>query len=530
MQRINKLITYIILFVLLSSAALAQSQPTTQKSDSGQQAASPVVATVSGGGTPGQITKWISLSTLGDSLIFEDKFGKVGIGTKTPTSLLTVQGMIETTLGGMKFPDGTVQTTAALSSIFHDATLAGNGTTATPLSIAPGGVGTNQLANNSVTAPKIASGQVVKSLNGLFDQVTLQAGQNITITPTANTLTIAASGASVLHDDTLTGDGSAAMRLGLKIPLTLQGNSSTGAGSGGSALTAFAGSSDTGEGGTAISAGGGLSNSSTGGIGVKVIGGTSNTNIGGIGVSVTGGASGDYVGGVGVKVTGGSSNGILGGDGINTQGGSATGAGNTGGTGILAEGGFGFNGATRGLAGEFRGNVRVIGNLSKSGGSFKIDHPLDPENKYLYHSFVESPDMKNIYDGNVVTDVNGDAVIELPDYFEALNRDFRYQLTVIGQFAQAIVADEIKGNRFAIKTNAPSVKVSWQVTGIRQDAWANKNRIQVEEDKPEAERGYYLHPAEHGKSEEKSVLMVQYPEAIRQIKEAREKAQKEKLQ
>jgi len=82
----------------------------------------------------------------------------------------------------------------------------------------------------------------------------------------------------------------------------------------------------------------------------------------------------------------------------------------------------------------------------------------------------------------------------LPDYFEALNGDFRYQLTVIGQFAQAIVAREIGNGRFTIKTNRPRVKVSWQVTGIHHDAYANANRIPVSEDKPAAEQGTYLHP------------------------------------
>ncbi len=105
-------------------------------------------------------------------------------------------------------------------------------------------------------------------------------------------------------------------------------------------------------------------------------------------------------------------------------------------TGVLA-------GSASGFAAWFNGNVDVDGNLSKAGGSFKIDHPLDPSNKYLYHSFVESPDMKNIYDGNVTTNGNGDAVVTLPKWFETLNRDFRYQLTVIGQFAQAIVGSEI---------------------------------------------------------------------------------------
>ena len=140
------------------------------------------------------------------------------------------------------------------------------------------------------------------------------------------------------------------------------------------------------------------------------------------------------------------------------------------------------------------GDLVVTGSISKGSGSFRIDHPLDPANKYLYHSFVESPDMMNIYNGNVTTDAKGEAEVKLPDYFDALNRDFRYQLTCIGRFAQAIVLEEIKDNSFKIKTNKPQVKVSWQVTGIRRDPFAEKNRIQVEQDKPEQERGKYLYP------------------------------------
>src|SRR5580700_3528601 len=98
------------------------------------------------------------------------------------------------------------------------------------------------------------------------------------------------------------------------------------------------------------------------------------------------------------------------------------------------------------------GDVNIKGNISKGGGSFKIDHPLDPANKYLYHSFVESPDMMNVYNGNIRTDKRGLATVVLPEYFEALNRDFRYQLTVMGQFAQAIVARKIAHNRFVIRT------------------------------------------------------------------------------
>ena len=110
--------------------------------------------------------------------------------------------------------------------------------------------------------------------------------------------------------------------------------------------------------------------------------------------------------------------------------------------------------------------------------------------------------MMNVYNGNVRTDADGYATVTLPDWFEALNRDFRYQLTVIGQFAQAIVASEIEENRFVIRTNLGNVKVSWQVTGIRQDAWANGHRIPVEQDKPDDERGTYLNPEAFGQPAE----------------------------
>jgi len=177
-------------------------------------------------------------------------------------------------------------------------------------------------------------------------------------------------------------------------------------------------------------------------------------------------------------------------------------------------------------AGYFQGDVRVTGNLSKGAGSFLIDHPLDPAGKYLYHSFVESPDMMNIYNGNVTTDANGEAVVVLPDYFSALNRDFRYQLTVIGTFAQAIVAKEIENEQFTIRTDKPNVKVSWQVTGIRQDAYANAHRIPVEVVKPAEEQGTFLHPAELGQPGETNVLWVHQPELMTTVKQLSEDQQK----
>jgi len=146
-----------------------------------------------------------------------------------------------------------------------------------------------------------------------------------------------------------------------------------------------------------------------------------------------------------------------------------------------------------GIAGYFHGDVTVTGSLSKGSGSFLIDHPLDPENRVLRHSFVESPDMKNVYDGIITLDKNGEGWVTLPDYFGALNRDFRYQLTNIGAFAQTYVAQEIENNRFKIAGGKPGMKVSWQVTGTRQDAFAEDHRIVVEEMKAPHDRGRFYY-------------------------------------
>jgi hypothetical protein len=155
------------------------------------------------------------------------------------------------------------------------------------------------------------------------------------------------------------------------------------------------------------------------------------------------------------------------------------------------------------------GNLDVTGTLSKSGGSFKIDHPLDPANKFLYHSFVESPDMKNVYDGVVTLDSKGEATVTLPDWFEALNRDFRYQLTAIGSSAPDLyIRAKVKANAFSIGGGKAGQEVCWLLTGIRQDAWADAHRIPVEEDKPAAERGLYLHPTEHGQPAAKGIDAV----------------------
>ena len=115
----------------------------------------------------------------------------------------------------------------------------------------------------------------------------------------------------------------------------------------------------------------------------------------------------------------------------------------------------------------------VFGSISKGAGTFVIDHPLDPKNKLLYHSFVESPDSKNMYDGVATLDGNGEAIVSLPSYFMALNTDFRYQLKPIGVPQPNLhIKSEIADNRFTITGGVPNGRVSWQITGNRHDAFA----------------------------------------------------------
>ncbi len=186
--------------------------------------------------------------------------------------------------------------------------------------------------------------------------------------------------------------------------------------------------------------------------------------------------------------------------------------------GIARPGAFaGVRGTRNGAswAGWFDGNMRVTGQIfgfsmdingSFSAGDkfFKIDHPLAPAEKYLYHSTVESPERKTMYDGIITTDSEGFATVQLPAYFEALNKDYRYQLTAVGTFAQAIVAEKINNNRFVIQTNQPHVEVCWQVAGVRNDAYAKANPVTVEAEKAAVDQGTYLHPEAFGQPAEKS--------------------------
>jgi hypothetical protein len=245
------------------------------------------------------------------------------------------------------------------------------------------------------------------------------------------------------------------------------------------------------------------SHGNTTGTAPGVLGQTSSTDANASGVYGTINSSADYAGGVR-------------GENLNT---SCCGFGVVGfhagqgiGIGGYAPNGFGvFGWSPNNWAAYFDGAVEVVhdlhvnGTLFKAGGAFRIDNPLDPGHSYLQHSFVESPDMKNVYDGNVVTNAKGFATVTLPNWFQALNTDFRYQLTIVGTRGwRARVVKEIAHNQFTIQTDLPRAKVSWQVTGIRHDRYANANRIEVVVPKEGKADGTYLHPRLYGQPQSKA--------------------------
>jgi len=170
-------------------------------------------------------------------------------------------------------------------------------------------------------------------------------------------------------------------------------------------------------------------------------------------------------------------------------------------SGMVAEGAEDKEGV---WAGEFEANVRVWGDLVCEGNKyFRIDHPLDPANKYLMHCSVESSERLNVYSGKVTLDRGGEAWVELPGWLEAVNGDFRYQLTAVGGPAPNLhVAQELLENRFKISGGTPGTTVSWQVVGTRRDAYARAHPLRVEVEKPGSERATFLHPVELGFAEE----------------------------
>jgi hypothetical protein len=445
-----------------------------------------------------------------------------GSGTAGVTSLNGLTGALLLTAGsGISITPSGSQISIAytggggsgLTSVTHDSSLTGSGTGASPLAI--------------------AGGQVVRSLNGLHDAVTLAAGANVTITPSGSMLTIASAGGGGGGGLTLPFSGSTSSGAnGVAFSITdtasngsgILGTSSSGYGTEGIAHGASGfsptrpsgvwGDSDTGFGvvgsGKGFTGVFGYSNTDIGVVGSSA----KNDGVRGLAGSSTGaGVRGTGAGGYGVIGTSDTSHGVVGG---------TTGANPAAGViGITSNSGFGVYGSATGTnqgaaiggdapsggkAAHFYGgdvyidnNLHVTKQIFAGTKDFEIDDPVDPGNRYLFHASVESSEMLDIYSGNVRLDALGRAVVRVPAWMEAENGDFRYQLTAIGGPARDLyVADEVHDGAFRIAGGIAGMKVSWQITGVRKDRWALANPLVVEQQKPEKERGYYLHPELYG--------------------------------
>jgi hypothetical protein len=506
-------------------------------------------AGVTGKGTKNYVPLWTGTTTLGNSTIYETG-GNVGVGTKTPQAELDVVGTgvrgIQATVPGTQAaisgiatatsggttgvygqssdPGGNAMlavneaTTGGYGVIGVSGATSGSsygvyGVSTSTTNFAAGVAGVENAKTGQVYGVAGSTSSSTAGATGVNGYESSKTGQVFGVFGSTTSSTNFAAGVSgnanatsgqvygVVGVSNSTTNGAAAVNgyepatTGEVFGVTGSTPSTSGIGVGGTA-SATSGNTIGVSGFSASPTGNGVygTNSATSGVAHGVVGQASSTQ--GVGVLGFDTATSGYTNGVEGQVS--------------SPSGAAGVFENLSGSGLILQGTSGSNFTTVFTVdasgnGSFAGNLNVKGTLTKGGGSFKIDHPLDPANKYLSHSFVESPDMMNVYNGNITTDRHGLATVNLPEYFEALNGDFRYQLTVIGQFAQAIVAKKIAANRFVIRTSKPNVEVSWQVTGIRRDAYANAYRIPVEEDKTAQEQGYYLHPEVFGQPESKSI-------------------------
>ncbi|HEV2115634.1 MAG TPA: hypothetical protein VGR48_06395 [Terriglobales bacterium] len=439
-------------------------------------AAPATVASVSGSGTPGYIARWTGTSALGNSVLFQNSSGFLGLGTTLPTQKFQVNSGDILIKGPNNFVAAGNQAHLYLGGPNHFIVATyGLGVSIGAVSAANAVFIQDKTGNVGIGTTTPSSRLVV---NGLEQVGTTTATPGAILSTTSNSHSYAGLVANGFGDTVTSTDGIHAFGgIGMGVTNFGSGNGVVGNGGGGGAPSVGGGDGVVGNGGNA---GGG--------------------------------------GGRGLVGTGGSSE--LGGDGVNGTGGQGASADGDGIFGTNVDGGtFAASGA---YAGDFKGDLNVTGAIFAGTKDFKIDHPLDPANKYLIHASVESSEMLNVYSGNLVLDGTGAAIVTLPAWFEAENSDFRYQLTAIGAAGPGLyVAQEISNHKFKIAGGHPGGKVSWQVTAVRQDAFAKAHPVVVEQLKPLRERGFYIHPELFGAPQESGVEWARHPKLMHKIKNLR---------
>ena len=182
-------------------------------------------------------------------------------------------------------------------------------------------------------------------------------------------------------------------------------------------------------------------------------------------------------------------------------------SGTTNNIGVGGQGWIGVYGAFDNTSGAGGYGVFADGDLGSSGTkSFVIDHPLDPENKLLKHYCIESPEVLNMYRGNVVLNQDGEAVVDLPNYFESININYSYILTPIGAPANLYIKSKIENGRFEIAGGKSNMEVSWTVYAERNDAYVKANPSSTEVEVQKRQPGTYIAPELFGQPKEKSMF------------------------
>lgn len=184
------------------------------------------------------------------------------------------------------------------------------------------------------------------------------------------------------------------------------------------------------------------------------------------------------------------------------------------GVGVAGKGFYGVLGEDRYLGAQNGAyGVYANGSLGATGTkTFRIDHPQDPENKYLRHFSIESNEVLNIYRGTATFDANGNAKIDLPTYFNSINRNVSYQLTPIGAYMPLYIKEKVtENNQFMVSGGVSGKEVSWTVYAERNDLYMQKNPHQrtVELNKRDHEKGHYLIPSLYGAGQDKAIFKNQ---------------------
>jgi len=540
------------------NGARSESTPTTSAPAANKNAA---LASIAGSGTTGYIPRWTSSTGLGNSIVFQSTASKLGIGTTSPAATIDIHeptGIRATASGNGVAVYGNATVASGTGKGVEGDTSSTSGTAVAGVATATTGSTQGALGWSYSTAGTGVQGQAKATSGATFGvEGTVFSSSGVGVQGDGNGIgvegvTSSTTGTAGVFNNTGSGkilsgqlngsevfsvNGSGVAQVGVQstTPTGIlnavspsgtysglvavgwppccetasngeitDGINATGGSAGATGQLAGAGIVGTGGEGDAMSAAGGPG----------VVGYAGGGSSGGA-AGVEGYGTSGFSGSPGVFGLGGT--GFSGADGVDATGGDSNDSTGRSGDGIFAQVGTGSV-SFPAYAGDFTGDINVTGAVFAGTKDFKIDHPLDPANKYLLHASIESSEMLDMYSGNTGLDNRGEATVVLPDWFETLNSDFRYQLTSVGAPSPNLyIGERIAGNRFKIAGGTPGATVSWQITAVRHDVYAKAYPLVVEQIKNPEERGHYIHPELYGAAKERGIAWARHPAVMRHL-------------